>query len=98
MTKTELDNSICIDGAKCITKEELFNTFNDVLNFPDYFGYNWDSFEEIINELKLNKENIVLLNAELILIEDEENFEIFSDILHQSNADNNYTFHYLAAY
>jgi hypothetical protein len=98
MIVSDINNAIHIDGTKCMTKEELFDTFFSILNFPDYFGYNWDSFEEIINDLNLDKDNIILFNAQLILQEDEEGFEIFSNILHQTNSEQSYTFHYLAAY
>lgn len=98
MLAKDLQNAIFIDGAKCMTKDELFDTFYDVLKFPDYFGYNWDSFEELLNDLTLTQNNIIILNAELILQEDEDNFVIFSDILHVVNSEQTYTFHYLAAY
>lgn len=98
MFAADLNQAIYIDGSKCMTMEDMFETFNNVLDFPDYFSFNWDSFEEIVNNLELDKKNIIILNAELILQEDEESFEILSDILHSANAEQTYTFHYLAAY
>jgi len=98
MIVTDLNKALFIDGSKCMTKDDMFETFNEILNFPDYFGYNWDSLEEMINDLDLKDKNIIILNAELILQEDEESFEILSDILHQVNIEQTYTFHYLAAY
>jgi RNAse (barnase) inhibitor barstar len=98
MFVADLNQSLYIDGSKCMTKEDMFEAFSDVLDFPDYFSNTWDSFEEIVNDLDLGNKNIIVLNAELILQEDEESFEILSDILHQANGEQTYTFHYLAAY
>lgn len=33
------------------SKEVLFATFAELLKFPDYFGNNWDAFDECIQDL-----------------------------------------------
>jgi hypothetical protein len=90
------DNKIIyINGEDCKTKETLFQTFADELNFEDYFSNNWDSFEEIINDLYLETENqqIFITNYNHLLAEDQENLEIFESILKDSNENNDYQFY-----
>lgn len=89
-----MKNVIYIDGKECKTKESLFQSFADVLNFADYFSNNWDSFEEIINDLYLETENqqIFITNYNHLLAEDNENLEIFESILKDSNENNDYQF------
>lgn len=38
-------------GARCGTKRETLREWAAALQFPWYFGENWDSFEECINDL-----------------------------------------------
>lgn len=40
-----------IRGQRCSNKEELFQEFAATLQFPYYFGNNWDAFDECINDL-----------------------------------------------
>ncbi|WP_338594193.1 barstar family protein [Paenibacillus sp. Y5S-9] len=40
-----------IRGQKCVTVEKLFDEFAAVLQFPSYFGENWNAFEECLNDL-----------------------------------------------
>lgn len=35
----------------CRTKPEFFRTIQQALEFPDYFGHNWDAFNECISDL-----------------------------------------------
>src|SRR4051794_5039285 len=44
------------------TKEELLSSMARALSFPDYFGENWDAFNECINDLSwLSVQGYVLL-------------------------------------
>ena len=40
-----------VSGKKCKTKAGLLDEFARVFSFPDYFGHNWDAFEDMINDL-----------------------------------------------
>jgi RNAse (barnase) inhibitor barstar len=40
-----------IDAALCPTDQALFNIFAENLQFPDYFGHNWDAFNECLSDL-----------------------------------------------
>ena len=41
-----------VDGRNCETKSSLFSEFAGRLNFPDYFGRNWDAFDECMQDLQ----------------------------------------------
>ncbi len=41
-----------IRGSKCRTKSALFDEVTAALQFPEYFGDNWDAFEESLNDLE----------------------------------------------
>ncbi|AZV42996.1 ribonuclease inhibitor Barstar [Peribacillus asahii] len=73
-----------IDGQKCRNKKSFFKEFAKKLKFPDYFGDNWDAFDECLNDLEwLDAEQYVLFieNFNLIFENDEKNLEIFLNIL-----------------
>ena len=40
-----------VDGRALHDKTALLSSFAIALHFPDYFGHNWDAFEEILNDL-----------------------------------------------
>jgi len=39
-----------LDGRLCRTRERLFAHCAERLQFPDYFGGNWDAFEECLGD------------------------------------------------
>ncbi len=76
---------VIIYGGDCRTKEALFKEFDEKFNFPEYFSYNWDSFDEIICDLSWIPEEEIILNIVdyQLVLEDEsdEEKDIFFDIL-----------------
>lgn len=77
------EGQLCkIDGRACVTKRALFTTFVTSLNFPDYFGYNWDSFEECFNDVLSASSyvGILVVNGEDICSEDSEDRITFFSI------------------
>ncbi len=40
-----------LDGARVHDKKSFLNQAARALDFPSYFGHNWDAFEECINDL-----------------------------------------------
>lgn len=95
MNKEAIKNAVFINGEKCQTKEKLFDYFSEKFNFPNYFGHNWDSFEEILYDLEINN-SVIIYNFEAFLPNDAENLEIFKDILNQYNTDTKSTFYTLS--
>lgn len=40
-----------VRGERCVTKGLLFEEWSTALNFPDYFGRNWDALDEVLGEM-----------------------------------------------
>jgi RNAse (barnase) inhibitor barstar len=51
-----------IDGATTLTLSDFYSSIASSLEFPDYFGHNLDSFDEMINDLGwIQEKNIHLI-------------------------------------
>ena len=73
-----------IKGAKCQTTAGLLNEFARALDFPDYFGHNWDALEECLADLEwLPAKGYILLltDAAQVLPDDEDEYETFLEVL-----------------
>jgi len=95
MKKSEIKNAVFINGEQCSNKTELFLEFSKKLSFPDYFSNNWDSFEEIINDLELDATTVVIYNVNSLLNGYSEDNSILSEILNKANQNNEYQFYNL---
>lgn len=42
-----------INGKNITSKADFFQTSAKIMNFPDYFGENWDAFNDCMNDLSL---------------------------------------------
>ena len=55
INKTFKDSNVVVSriirGRRCSTSESLFQEFAAALQFPYYFGNNWDAFDECIADL-----------------------------------------------
>ncbi|HWI69816.1 MAG TPA: barstar family protein, partial [Nitrospiraceae bacterium] len=73
-----------IQGAKCQTIAVLLTECARALDFPDYFGHNWDALEECLIDLEwLPAKGYILFitDAGYVLPDDEEEYETFLEIL-----------------
>ena len=73
-----------IKGSHCKTPANLFAEFAQALEFPDYFGHNWDALEECLADLEwLPAKGYILLitDAAHVLSDDEAEYETFLEIL-----------------
>lgn len=75
-----------IHGKKCSTPAALFTEFAKALDFPDYFGHNWDAMEECLADLEwLPAKGYILLltDAQAVLSadKDEDEYETLLEIL-----------------
>ncbi len=76
-----------IHGKHCRTSTGVFKEFARALDFPDYFGHNWDALEECLADLEwLPAKGYVLLitDAEIVIPDDEEEYETLLEILNDA--------------
>lgn len=75
-------------GRKCRTKSALFSEFARVLEFPSYFGKNWDAFEECLTDLEWLPAAgylLIITDAEQVLNDDDqEDYKTFINILQET--------------
>ena len=73
-----------IKGRHCKTPADLFVEFARALEFPDYFGHNWDALEECLVDLEwLPAKGYILLmtDAVHVLPNDDTEYQTFLEIL-----------------
>ena len=74
-------------GRKCHTKAGLLGEFARMLDFPAYFGKNWDAFEECLTDLHWLPAPgylFIMTEAEQVLPDHEREYETFLMILEES--------------
>ncbi|WP_226545657.1 barstar family protein [Bacillus thuringiensis] len=82
--KEENIELISIDGSNCMDMNGVFSEFSKKMNFPDYFGGNWNAFDECMNDLswlKAEQYVIWISDTDKLLVNDNENFEVLIEIL-----------------
>lgn len=88
-----MESNIWIDGENCKTKDEMLRTFSEILQFPDYFGYNWDALSDILYELSMSTScRVMIYNYGSFLSEELESKEIFKDIIDNLGAESKISF------
>jgi hypothetical protein len=73
-----------VNGKKCLTPTGLFAEFAHALEFPDYFGHNWDALEECLADLEwLPAKGYVILvtDAHAVIPDDDEEYETLLEVL-----------------
>lgn len=60
-----------VDGNKMVNKEVFFSFISKELNFPDYFGRNWDALDECLQDLEWLD---ISVNQILIIVRNLNNF------------------------
>lgn len=79
---------VFLDGLLCRNLNQCYDTLQEELSLPDYFGRNLDALEEVLADLEWIKEEkikIIILNVEILLIYDLKWKKAFLDILHTSD-------------
>jgi hypothetical protein len=73
-----------VRGKQCRTSSSFFHESAAALQFPYYFGHNWDAFEECINDLAwLPAKHYVIgiAQATVLLAQDEQRLGTLVEIL-----------------
>jgi len=76
-----------VQGKKCTSPTGVFNEFARALEFPDYFGHNWDALEECLADLEWlpAKGYVVLITeAQAVIPDDEEEYETLLEVLNDA--------------
>ncbi|MEO3930818.1 barstar family protein [Micromonosporaceae bacterium B7E4] len=76
-------DSAVLAGAGSRTRAALFTEWAARLDFPDYFGRNWDAFEECLTDLVAERPRTLLVTdaAELLADEPPEQLGILLGVL-----------------
>ena len=82
------DADVVVMVPKMISsKQELLDAFEHGLNFPNYFGKNWDAFEECINDLSwLEKRKVVIIHEDVPDRLPKKDLNIYLEILQDAVA------------
>ena len=76
-----------IDGMACTTIAKAYQRLQEQLSFPDYFGHNLDSLDEVLSDLDwIAKARIRLIINDipnLLSEEDAEKKESFLDVINE---------------
>jgi len=76
-----------VQGKNCTTPTGVFKELARALEFPDYFGHNWDALEECLSDLGWlpAKGYVVLITeAQSVIPGDEEEYETLLEILNNA--------------
>lgn len=70
-----------IDSKKCRTLEDFYVAIAEALHFPDYFGSNLDSFDELMNDLSWIEDERLLIfffNSESFLVSERNEKKVLA--------------------
>ncbi|MEP7278821.1 MAG: barstar family protein [Bacteroidota bacterium] len=76
---------VFLDGSSCKRLDACFNSLQQQLSIPAYFGNNLDALEEVINDLDWIKEDqvkIIIYHAVDLLEQEPDKKIAFLEILH----------------
>lgn len=69
-----------VDGRACRTRAPFFAEVARVLDFPDYFGHNWDALVDCLRDV--GPVEVIVAHAEHLLAgEPQTQFAVFLDIM-----------------
>ena len=79
------DDNIVLAPLWMPSSESVFEFYSRTLAFPDYFGYNWDAFNDCIDDLSwLDGETIHIVHRSVPVSGDMYNQKNFLSILYES--------------
>jgi RNAse (barnase) inhibitor barstar len=69
-------DTLKIDVGSVTTREELHSLVAEAFGFPDYYGQNWDAFEECIRDVEL-PERVEIIGLETLRVRLPREAELF---------------------
>jgi RNAse (barnase) inhibitor barstar len=78
--KNKTDEYI-IDFKNIKNRYDLFEVISTAMNFPDYFGNNWDAFWDCITDMANLRIKIHILNFDVLKKVSEKDSAIFVELL-----------------
>ncbi len=75
-----------IDGKACSNIKMAYEKLEEQLSFPDYFGYNLDSLDEMLSDLSWILQpriRLIIFDIPSLLSKDLDNKESFLDIMNE---------------
>lgn len=85
---------LLIDGKDCPTLKDFYENIGEQLQFPDYFAFNLDSFDELMNDLSWIDEPqviLVIVNFSSFLDQEEnQKQKVVSQILDNAILENEF--------
>ena len=73
-----------IDGQSIVDCASLFHQFATTIQFPEYFGHNWDALEDCLTDLfdedAVDRQIIILDRLDNFAIDDPYQWSMLSDI------------------
>jgi RNAse (barnase) inhibitor barstar len=77
-----MENSeIIIDCSNIKDKKELHEQFKTKLNFPEYYGMNWDAFWDCITEINNLPNKLIMKNWSKLKLKLPKDTKIFEEII-----------------
>ena len=65
---------------KSLSKSALLSHLSKALNFPDYFGENWDALYDCLSSMQISEPRVALIHEALPDL-DDKNLSIYLNIL-----------------
>ena len=75
------NNEIIIDCSEIKEKRELHEQLKTKLNFPEYYGMNWDAFWDCITEINNLPNKLIMKNWSKLKLKLPKDTKIFEEII-----------------
>jgi len=78
-----------VSGAKCSTAKTLFREWASTLQFPGYFGENWDAFDECMTDMSWlpSSSYVIVIDGLEAILPDEDEFRLLVEVLQDCASD-----------
>lgn len=83
ITEINIQNWLPVYVDNINSKTDIFNLYKHQLNFPEYFGFNWDAFNDCLSRIEewIPSKNIAIINCDNIFLAEKE-FSIYISVLY----------------